>query len=178
MRIRLLNFGHSLDESGVRSSLPPTLSLRNMISSEEMKDRDAVLATLDEYAKAYCAKDADRLMALFDDGDDISLIGTGADELCTGRSAIREVFLRNFSEASATRFEWDWRHVTVADLCAVVATTLTIHLDTSAGPAQVPVRWTVSMIRRGDNWRWLHRHASVAASSQKEGAAYPDNRAG
>ena len=141
-----------------------------------MNDRDAVLETLDEYANAYCAKDADRLMALFDGGDDISLIGTGADELCTGRSAIQEVFLRNFSEATATRFEWDWRHVTVTGMCAVVATTLTIHLDTKAGPTQVPVRWTVSMIRRGDNWRWLHRHASAAASSQKEGTAYPNGR--
>ena len=61
-----------------------------------MNDRDAVLETLDEYANAYCAKDADRLMALFDGGDDISLIGPGADELCTGRSAIQEVFFTEF----------------------------------------------------------------------------------
>ena len=128
-----------------------------------MKDQDAILATLDEYADAYCSKDADRLMALFDGSDDISLIGTRADELCSGHSAVKEVFLRNFSEATATRFEWDWRHVTVKNKYAVVAITLTIHLDTDQGFLKVPVRWTVSMIRRGHRWRWLHRHASIAA---------------
>lgn len=140
-----------------------------------MNDRDAVLATLEQYADAYCAKDIDRLMALFDEEDDISLIGTGADELCSGYLAIKEVFLRNFSEAIATRFEWDWQHITMGNGCAVVATTLTIHLDTEEGPMKVPVRWTVSMVRRGDTWRWLHRHASAAATSQKEGTAYPHN---
>ncbi len=62
-----------------------------------MTEEEAVLATLEEYAEAYCSKDIDRLMALFDDGDDISLIGTGADELCAGRADIKAVFLRNFS---------------------------------------------------------------------------------
>lgn len=138
-----------------------------------MNDRDAVLATLEEYADAYCAKDADRLMALFDDTDDVSLIGTGVDELCSGRSVVKEVFTRNFSEATATRFEWDWQHVTVSNGCAVVAITVTIHLDSDQGSHKVPLRWTVSMIRRGDNWRWLHRHASAAAMSQKVGTAYP-----
>ena len=141
-----------------------------------MTDEEAVLATLEEYAEAYCAKDIDRLMAVFDDGDDISLIGTGADELCAGRLAIEAVFLRNFSDATATKFAWDWKHVTVADGCAVVAITLTIQLDTQDGPLQVPVRWTVSLVQRSGQWRWLHRHASSASVSQEEGTAYPKSR--
>ena len=138
-----------------------------------MTDEEAVLATLDQYAEAYCATDIDHLMAVFDDGDDISLIGTGADELGAGRSAIEAVFLRNFSDATATRFAWHWKHITVANDCAVVAITLTIHLETQDGPLQVPVRWTVSLVRRSGRWRWLHRHASSAAVSQEEGTAYP-----
>ncbi len=46
-----------------------------------MSPHGELLVTLDEYADAYCAKNLDRLMALFDTGDDISIIGTGADEL-------------------------------------------------------------------------------------------------
>lgn len=138
-----------------------------------MTSREAVLATLDEYAGAYCAKDTNRLMAVFDGGDDISVIGTGTDELCSGRAAIRALFERNFEEATASRFEWHWQDVIVTDSIAVVATTLTIHIDTDAGPLQVPLRWTVALVRRGEHWRWLHRHASSAASSQEEGTAYP-----
>lgn len=141
-----------------------------------MTDEAAVLATLEEYAEAYCSKDVDRLMALFDDGENISLIGTGGDELCAGRSAIKAVFLRNFSDATATKFAWDWKHVTVTDSNAVVAITLTIHLETQDGLLKVPVRWTVSLVERSGQWRWLHRHASSAAMSQDEGTAYPKSR--
>jgi ketosteroid isomerase-like protein len=138
-----------------------------------MTARDDVLETLEDYADAYCAKDIKQLMSVFDGGEDISLIGTGADELCSGQSAVQAVFVRNFAEATATRFEWHWKHVTVVDDFAVVAITLTIHLDTPDGKLQVPIRWTVSLIRKSGRWFWLHRHASAAAMSQEEGTAYP-----
>lgn len=132
-----------------------------------------ILATLEEYASAYCAKDADRLMALFDDSEDISVIGTGADELCHGTDAIRALFLRNFSEATAKRFEWHWRKITIRGETGVVATTLTIHLDLGGQSVSVPLRWTVVVNKTGDHWLWLHRHASLAAGDQDDGKAYP-----
>ena len=134
---------------------------------------DAILATFEQYADAYCAKDNDKLMAVFDTGDDISLIGTGVDELCTGPDQIRAVFDRNFADATATRFEWHWRQVTRRHNTAIVAARLTIHLILDGQPVQVPVRWTVGMHHDGTSWRWLHRHASSAASTQDDGAAYP-----
>jgi hypothetical protein len=112
-------------------------------------------------------------MALFDDGDDISVIGTGANELCAGADAIRELFARNFAEATAERFEWHWTRTTVRDDIAVVATTLTIHLDLDGQKLAVPLRWTVALRRLNGQWLWLHRHASAAAGSQDEGKAYP-----
>jgi len=138
---------------------------------------DAVLATFERYADAYCAKDTDSLMELFDPGEDISLIGTGADELCVGHTQVRAVFDRNFADATATRFEWHWRQVTRRGDTAVVAATLTIHLLVDDEPVQVPVRWTVGLHRDGTGWRWLHRHASSAASTQHDGAAYPSSTA-
>jgi len=138
-----------------------------------LTDQAEVLATLEEYTAAYCAKDTDRLIAIFAPGDDISLIGTGADELCAGRTDIRSVFERNFSQATATRFEWHWQHVVVCDSSAVVATSLTIHLNIDDVAVEVPIRWTVSLARRDSEWKWLHRHASSASGSQQDGTAYP-----
>ncbi len=132
-----------------------------------------LLATLDEYADAYCAKDVDRLMDVFDGGDDISVIGTGADELCSGQSAVRELFVRNFAEATANRFEWHWQRSAVRGDTGVVATSLTIHLDIDGEPREVPVRWTVALRRSEGRWLWLHRHASSAAITQDDGKAYP-----
>lgn len=134
---------------------------------------DAVLATLDDYARAYCAKDIDSLMAVFDESDEISAIGTGADELCAGQAQVRDLFLRNFKEAQANQFEWHWTHSSVVGDHALVAATLTIHIEAGGNELKIPVRWTVVLRRKESRWVWLHRHASTAASSQEEGQAYP-----
>ena len=141
-----------------------------------MQEEKQVMETLEDYATAYCAKDIDALMNVFDRGENISLIGTGGDELCAGRDAVRAVFLRNFRDATAKRFEWHWKDIIVTDKQAVVAVTLTIHLDISGNSMKVPVRWTVALRKDNDRWVWLHRHASSAASSQEEGSAYPTDK--
>lgn len=141
-----------------------------------MTDQEQVLATLDEYAAAYCAKDLDRLMAIFVEGDGISLIGTGSDELCSGRGAVAAVFERNFRDATATRFEWGWKNVALHGDAATVAISLVIHLNAGGEALTVPVRWTVSLVKAGTEWRWVHRHASVAAGSQEAGSAYPGGK--
>ncbi len=93
------------------------------------------------------------------------------DTVC--RSQVQSVFERNFADATATRFEWHWKHTIVSGSSAVVAVTLTIHLTIDDTAITVPIRWTVSLIKRDDGWKWLHRHASAAAGSQEEGTAYP-----
>lgn len=138
-----------------------------------MDDQTAIKATLDEYAVAYCAKDLDRLMAIFVRGDNISLIGTGADELCVGRAQVSKVFERNFRDATAQRFEWTWVKVAVHGDSAAVAVTVNIHLMIDGVGLVVPVRWTVALTKRDGKWLWIHRHASAAATSQDDGAAYP-----
>lgn len=129
--------------------------------------------TLEEYATAYCAKDLKRLMAVFVDGEDISLIGTGADELCSGREAVASLFERNFRDATATQFEWKWKDVTTHGGAATVAVALNIHLTIKRESLVVPIRWTVSLVNADAGWKWVHRHASAAAGSQETGFAYP-----
>ncbi len=138
-----------------------------------MSDETEILATLQIYADAYCAKDIDALMALFIDGDDITIIGTGADELCAGRANIRDLFANNFDEATATSFDWHWQKITQSGDAAIVATTLTINLILDGNIIAVPIRWTVGLVKQDRQWRWLHRHASSAAGGQSDGAAYP-----
>jgi uncharacterized protein (TIGR02246 family) len=138
-----------------------------------MSTADQIMATLEEYAAAYCAKDLERLMAIFVNGEGISLIGTGADELCSGREAVASVFERNFRDATATQFEWKWRDIAVHGTAATVAITLNSHLETDSGNLTVPVRWTVCLVLIDGQWLWAHRHASSAAISQKDGTAYP-----
>ena len=135
--------------------------------------REAVLATLDDYANAYCARDIEAMMSVFDDSDEISVIGTGTEELCSGRSEVKELFLRNFRDAHANRFEWGWIRATVTGDFAVVAVTLTIDLAMDGEEVQVPLRWSVALRHSRNRWVWIHRHASTSASDQSSGKAYP-----
>ncbi|WNC68815.1 nuclear transport factor 2 family protein [Thalassotalea nanhaiensis] len=137
-----------------------------------MTEEQEIKSTLEDYAKAYCAKDIDSLMAVFEDSDDISAIGTGADELCEGRAAVKELFLRNFAEATAYEFEWQWSNINILNDYAVVAISLVIHLEYQGERLEIPIRWSVAL-RKTDRWVWLHRHASSPAVNQDEGQAYP-----
>jgi len=137
-----------------------------------MTEEQEIKSTLEDYAKAYCAKDIDALMYVFEDCDDISVIGTGADELCIGRNAVKELFLRNFAEATANEFEWQWSKITISQNYAVVAISLVIHLEYQGRELEIPIRWSVAL-RKTDRWVWLHRHASSPASNQVKGQAYP-----
>jgi len=137
-----------------------------------MSVQDEVIATLDDYARAYCAKDIDALMGVFDPSDNISVIGTGEDELCAGSKAVKQLFLRNFAEATATKFEWGWSDVLICDGQALIALSLVIHLHAEGKNISVPIRWSIAL-KKTDRWVWIHRHASTAACSQEEGKAYP-----
>lgn len=135
---------------------------------------DKIKSTLEDYAIAYCNKDIDLLMSVFDDSDNISVIGTGSDELCVGRDEVRKLFIRNFKEATANRFEWGWMDFRISENHAVVSVTLTIHLEYKEEDLKVPIRWTVVLKNKNNRWVWLHRNASIAAPEQKVGTAYPN----
>lgn len=137
------------------------------------QDEQLIKDTLEEYATAYCAKDTDRLMEIFANVPNISIIGTGVDELCAGPQQIRSVLDRNFAEATATKFEWQWLNITIVDKSAAVAVTMNIHLNLDGEAIKVPIRWAIALVKTKDGWKWLHRHASAAAGSQDEGTAYP-----
>lgn len=136
----------------------------------------AIKSTLEDYAKAYCSKDIEAMMNVFDDSDNISVIGTGADELCVGQNDIKALFLKNFEEATATKFEWDWIDIRISDNHAVASITLIIHLEYKGDYLKVPVRWTVVLKNKNRKWVWIHRNASTAASNQDDGQAYPKDK--
>ncbi len=114
--------------------------------------KEAINLTLEDYAKAYCAKDIDSLMNVFDDTNNISVIGTGADELCVGQAEVEDLFLRNFNEATANRFEWDWVDTRISNDHAVVSVKRTIHFQYMGNQLKVPLRWTVVLKYQNNRW--------------------------
>lgn len=136
--------------------------------------KEAIVETLNDYAKAYCAKDISAMMQVFDASDNISVIGTGEDETCVGLAEVKALFARNFQEATATQFDWDWLDIRISNNHAIASVKLTIHLETIDQELSVPIRWSVVLKYSNNRWLWIHRNASVAASGQKKGQAYPE----
>lgn len=136
-------------------------------------DHRCVLETLDAYAERYDAKDVDGVTSLFARDDDVVLFGTGADELWVGYDAVRAQFARNFAEAEAVHFEWTWRHVSGAEASAWAATTANVHVTVGGVTRTISIRFSVALEQREGEWKWVHRHASVAAGGQGAGVAYP-----
>jgi len=149
-----------------------------------MNDRDAVLETLEDYATAYCAKDVDALMRVFDDSDEITLIGTGSSEnLRVGKEEVKDVFVRNFRDATAKEFIYGQKHIYINENAAVVSIVLTLKLEIDGDAVSVPLRWTVSLIKQNADkpngrWVWVHRHASTPAAGQNDDSAYPTDPGG
>jgi ketosteroid isomerase-like protein len=144
-------------------------------SKDFMPDKE-IKSTLEDYANAYCSKDIGKLMSVFEDSDNISVIGTGSDELCVGRKEVKVLFMRNFEEATATEFEWNWIDIRRSDNHAVASVTLKIHLANNGANFKVPIRWTVVLKNIGNRWVWIHRNASTAATDQDQGSAYPNKQ--
>lgn len=128
-----------------------------------MIEHERILATFDAYAEAYCAQDLEGVMAVFEAGDAVSVIGPGEADVCAGRAAVTALFEREFEALRVSRIEWVWRNVLANQDYAVVAARLTHHVETVVGPKAAPMRWSVAMTKRDGAWRWLHRHASLAA---------------
>jgi ketosteroid isomerase-like protein len=82
-------------------------------------------------------------------------------------------FERNFAEATETRFEWTSRHVAAAGTAAWVAAEAVVHVIVDGTPHSIPLRFSVVLEQHDGEWKWLHRHASVAAGGQERGIAYP-----
>jgi len=137
------------------------------------EDHRLVLETLDAYAERYDAKDVDGVSSLFARDSEVVLFGTGADELWVGYDQVREQFTRNFAEAETVHFEWTWRHVSGTEGSAWAATTANVHVTVGGVTRTIPIRFSVVLERRDGEWKWVHRHASVAAGGQDAGVAYP-----
>ncbi len=107
------------------------------------------------------------LMHVFDDSKDISVIGTGADELCSGQNSVKELFLNNFAEATAKRFEWLWSKFTIYNENAVVAMSLIIHLEYQGNNLQIPIRWSV-VLRKTERWYgFIDMHLHLLSTKMK-----------
>lgn len=125
-----------------------------------------LMATLEQFKQAYEQRDIERLLALLAPDPDVVLIGTGAYEKCMGLAEIQMQAERDWAQSVAFSLEWGWPSVSVADKVACHLGDFIGNIKVAEQEIPLPLRLTVVLEHRGDNWLWVQMHSSIPAPVQ------------
>jgi ketosteroid isomerase-like protein len=134
-----------------------------------------VLSTLDKIAEAFEERDLDKMMSLFSTDEDMVVIGTGADEKRIGKSEVRSLFKRDWSQSEASSIGYNWKSISAEGKFAWAAVEATVYARIGSREIHLPSRLTIIMKKSGKEWLIVHWHASLPASGQETGEAWPMN---
>lgn len=131
-----------------------------------------IRAVLDEMAARYAAKDADGVVATLA-GDDVVLVGTGADEVRFGLADARAQVERDMAQADELSFQMDNVRINLVGEAAFVYADVVFAGIAAGSPFEIPVRWTAGLLQTGDGWRFAQFHVSVPFGEQEQGESFP-----
>jgi len=134
-----------------------------------------ILSTLDMVAEAFEERDLDKMMSLFSTEEDTIIIGTGADEKRVGKSEARSLFKRDWSQSDASSIIYNWKAISAEGKFTWAAIEATVYARIGSREIHLPSRLTIIMKKSGDKWLIVHWHASLPASGQQTGEAWPMN---
>ena len=114
-------------------------------------------ATVERWAKAFNANDADAVVKLYT--PDAILLGTVSPVISEGTGPIREYF-KNLP-GSGNKTEIGEHKTLVLSPDAVLVTGFYLFTPIRDGkPAPVPARFTMVVVKRGNDWLIAHHHSS------------------
>jgi uncharacterized protein (TIGR02246 family) len=114
-------------------------------------------AVIDHWVAAFSANDADALVKLY--APDAILLGTSSPVMSDGTAAIRGYFARLPRSGSRVVIR-ELRLVVLADDAVLATGFYDFSLSTNANPTAAPARFTMVVVRRGDEWVIVHHHSS------------------
>jgi class 3 adenylate cyclase len=128
---------------------------------------------LDDFLRAYEAREADRLASMFVQDDDIVLIGSGEDERLFSPLQLRQAFQRDVGQISELRVELLWASVSARDSVAWVASESWLHWETRERQGKDLSRTTLVLEKRDGRWLAAHVHTSSPDPRQRAGQSWP-----
>lgn len=125
-------------------------------------DDAAIRASLDSLNAVMARRDVPAVMALFDDDDDILLVGSDTGEIFHGRKAVAG-FIKALCGLPFV-FSFDMPDVTVRRTgrsAWVFVDGAMVHTRDNGKVTRAPYRFSIAMVKRGREWRWQVFHGSV-----------------
>jgi class 3 adenylate cyclase len=105
--------------------------------------------------------------------DDMVIYGTGSDEKRVGRDEIKSQLERDFAQTDAVVVKILWTSVSARGPVAWMAADAIVSLDVGGSQFSIPIRWTVVLEKRKEQWLWVQSHASSPIAAQPEGQSFP-----
>jgi uncharacterized protein (TIGR02246 family) len=135
-------------------------------------DAAAIRKTLDEFAAAYSARDAESVVRFFTDDPEGIIVGTGADEIRIGPEQFREQVERDLSQAEG--IELHLGDVKVSGRGDVAWTFAQPVVTATVGDERMrmAMRMTLVLVQESGDWRIHSGHLSVALAEQLEGESF------
>ena len=133
-------------------------------TATEVPDSSEIRAALGKWNETASRADLDGFMALFDESNDVMLVGSDRNEIYRGKAEIRGWLAQLFAH---NRFSWDLSHPDIDanenTAWVFVDGTMTITDDTGA-VTKTPYRFAGVLVKRGQDWKWRLFDGSIPAS--------------
>lgn len=132
--------------------------------------------TLEEFLKAYLAKDLERTLSFYAESKTTTVIGTGADEYIVGSEAIGECYRRDFEQSAGKQLSLEIISQDQHKDVAWVACKLKASVDLPDGGVFVlDGRMTATLVNSDGAWKMVQSHLSAPMAGQEDGQAFCDN---
>ena len=131
--------------------------------------KSAIAALADHYEK----RNLPGLATCFAPDDDVTLIGTGADERRVGRAQIEAQASRDWQQTDAAAMRFDTITVSAAGDIAWATTDAAFEIKVGPQDIRLPARVTFVLERRNSAWLIVQCHCSVPFAGQDAGQSVP-----
>jgi uncharacterized protein (TIGR02246 family) len=137
------------------------------------KTEAAVMNVMTQFAEAFSKRDLNASLALLVPDPDVVFIGTGGDEKRIGLAEIKALFERDFAQFEDASLKLAQPSVSAAGSVAWVVADLILRAKTGGREISLQARSTAVLERREGRWLIAQSHASLPATGQAEGEAFP-----
>jgi hypothetical protein len=126
----------------------------------------AIVKCLDDMNKMLATKDLQKVMSVFDDGDDIMLIGSDSGEVKIGRKKVERFLKWILSQSFVFYFDMDIKSVNSSNNIGwFFGEGKMVFLGTDGKAVNsTPYRISAVMVKRGEEWKWKFFSGSIPRS--------------
>ncbi len=135
---------------GIGGELPTGAIVRSEAAADS-----AIRSSIDRMNQALATKDFQTVMNVFDDADDIIVIGSDTGEVFIGRERVK-VFMKMIVSMPFV-FSFDMNQVVIShneQTAWVFVDGNMVHTRSSGKVTKVPYRIMAVTVRRGNDWKW------------------------